>query len=82
MEFIIVFLLMLIAVAMFLGKPLKLELHHTYETKQNVLPDGSVVQDDLDKQPDANKGVVSVDDFIADMNKYMGVDIDDDNANR
>ena len=82
MELIIVFLLLLIVVGMFLGRPLKLELHHIYETKQGVIPDDNTAQDDLDKQPDNAKVTTSVDDFISNMNKYMGVDIDDDNANR
>lgn len=76
MEIIIACLLVIIAAAMFLGKPLKIEVHHKYDPA-DVMPSPGPDQAQLDKDKEDQQVIT---DLIANFNKtFLGVESDESN---
>ena len=75
MDIIIACLLVIVAAAMFLGKPLKIEIHHKYDPAEEISgPD----QEQLDRE--LKKDQQTMNDIIANFNKtIMGVESDESN---
>ena len=82
MDIIIAGALFVIAICMVFGRPLKIDLHHTYESKQNADVNDYESADDaqtkFDKKQDEDKKRVTMDDLISGINEaVMGVDINE-----